>query len=112
MAAERHFRAFARRALSLPATLTSGTAEPATAKLVNLGLGGASVETAAPLSVGASVLLEVAAPNLWDPLVVPAHVAWTSEPASGVTRAGLAFQHAERTALPALVELLAAQLYE
>jgi len=112
MVPERHFRAFARRAVSLPATLTAGSAPPAAARLVNLGLGGASVETAAPLSIGAQVTLEVAAPNLWDPLFVPAIVTWTAGQDAGVTRAGLAFRHAERTALPALVELLAANRYE
>jgi Tfp pilus assembly protein PilZ len=112
MVPERHFRAFARRAVSLPASLTAGPSAPAAARLVNLGLGGATIETAGTLSIGAPVTLEVAAPNLWDPLVVPAIVAWTAEQGAGGTRAGLAFRHPSRTALPALVELLAAQRYE
>jgi len=112
MVPERHFRAFARRAVSLQATLTAGSASSTATRLVNLGLGGAAIETAMSLAIGAPVTLEVAAPNLWDPLVVPAIVAWTLEQDAGVTRAGLAFRHEERTALPALVELLAAQRYE
>lgn len=112
MAAEPHFRAFARRAVALPATLGIPPAGPAVARLHNLGLGGACVEVEAPLAVGATVTLEVTAPNLWDPLVVPATVAWTRAVRPRVTLAGLVFRHAERTALPALVELLAAYRYE
>lgn len=112
MASGGHFRAFARRSVGLPATLSWGSTAPTAARLVNLGLGGASVETSAGLEAGAPVTLEVAAPNLWDPLIVPAVVAWARDVGSGTTRAGLVFRHAERTALPALVELLAAQRYE
>ncbi len=82
---------------------------------MNLGLGGACVEVGDALVVGAAVTLEVTAPNLWDPLVVPARVAWTAPAAAtGATLAGFAFDHGSRTkaALPSLVELLAAYRYE
>ena len=112
VAAERHFRAFARRAVNLPATLAIPPDGQKPARLVDLGLGGACVEIRAPLSVGHAVTIEVNAPNLWDPLIVPAKVAWVQPGASGTTFAVLAFDHAGKAALPALVELLAAYRYE
>ena len=116
MAAEKHFRAFARRVVNLPATLVIPPDGQKPARLVDLGLGGACVEVRAPLRVGFAVTVEVTAPNLWDPLIVPAKVAWvrpaTVAGATAVTLAGLAFDHAGKAALPALVELLAAYRYE
>lgn len=82
------------------------------ARLMNLGLGGACIEVPSPIAVGAAVTLEVAAPNLWDPLVVPATVAWVRPTDGGPTVAGLAFHHAQKSALPALVELLVAYRFE
>jgi PilZ domain len=112
VAAERHFRAFARRAINLPATIGTLADGPRPARLIDLGLGGACVEVRAALKVGFAVTLEVTAPNLWDPLIVPAKVAWVHPGAQGVTRAGVAFDHAGKAALPALVELLASYRYE
>ncbi|HEX3597211.1 MAG TPA: PilZ domain-containing protein [Polyangiaceae bacterium] len=112
VAAERHFRAFARRAVNLPATLAIPPDGQKPAKLVDLGLGGAAVEVKATLRVGFAVTVEVTAPNLWDPLIVPAKVAWVRPGTAGTTLAGLAFDHAGKAALPALVELLAAYRYE
>ena len=112
MAEKRHFRAFARRAVSLPATVVAAaSADARPVRVVNLGLGGACIEVAGELGVGAAVTLEVTAPNLWDPLVVPATVAWQRD-TEGRFHAGLAFRHTEKSALPALVELLAAYRYE
>ena len=110
--AERHFRAFARRAVALPATVTAKEGDARPVRLVNLGLGGAYIEMGERLAVGAPVTLEVTAPNLWDPLVVPAKVVWLRDIGAGHHHAGLAFGHAEKSGLPALVELLAAYRYE
>jgi hypothetical protein len=114
VAAERHFRAFARRAVNLPAIVATQAEGPKPARLVDLGLGGACVELRprTPVSVGAPVTVEVTAPNLWDPLIVPAKIAWVRPGVSGAVLAGLAFDHAGKSALPALVELLAAYRYE
>lgn len=110
MPAERHFRAFARRAVSLPVTIsTEGGAHPA--RLVNLGLGGACVAVSEKTEPGRTVTLEVHAPNLWDPLVVVAKVAWV-QTKGRASLAGLAFDHSERAGLPSLVELLGAYGYE
>jgi hypothetical protein len=58
------------------------------------------------------VTLEVNAPNLWDPLVVVAKVAWVRANGRSVL-AGLAFDHTARAAaLTSLVELLGAHGYE
>ena len=112
MAAERHFRAFARRAVNLPATVATEPDGPKPARLVDLGLGGACVEVRTPLRIGLSVTVEVTAPNLWDPLIVPAKVTCIRSSAPGASLVGLAFDHAGKAALPALVELLAAYRYE
>ncbi len=112
MTGERHFRAFARRAVNLPATVTAGQAAARPARLVNLGLGGACIEATERLPVGSAVTLQVTAPNLWDPLVVPATVAWLGKGSPGRVPTGLKFGHAETGALPALVELLVAYRYE
>jgi hypothetical protein len=107
-----HFRAFARRAVTLSATVATPAEGPRPARLLNLGLGGACVEVPAGLDVGAAVTLEVTAPNLWDPLIVPARVAWVRPDAGGAFHAGFTFDHATPAALPALVELLVAYRYE
>jgi Tfp pilus assembly protein PilZ len=112
LTAERHFRAFARRAVNLPATVADGADGSKPARLVNIGLGGACVEVPQPLNVGSAVTLQVSAPNLWDPLVVSATVAWIKTTSAGPALAGFAFDHTKKTALPALVELLGAYRYE
>jgi Tfp pilus assembly protein PilZ len=112
MAAKRHFRAFARRAVSLPATVATEANGPRPARLMNLGLGGACLEVPSPLAVGSTITLEVTAPNLWDPLVVPATVTWVRPSDAGPAQAGLAFDHTKKSALPALVELLVAYRFE
>jgi hypothetical protein len=111
MPAERHFRAFARRAVSLPVTIATegGSARPA--KLVNLGLGGACVAVSEKTEAGHVVTLEVNAPNLWDPLVVVAKVTWVRTNGRAML-AGLAFDHSARGTLSSLVELLGAHGYE
>ncbi len=81
-------------------------------RLKNLGLGGACIELGTALDVGALITLEVTAPNLWDPLVVPARVVWVRWEGAERLVAGLAFEHARPSALPALVELLVAYRYE
>lgn len=115
MPSERHFRAFARRNVRLPATVAQESGGPTcTAQLVNLGLGGACVELPAPhtYSVGDVVTVEIAAANLWDPVQVPARIAWLKPVGPSASRAGLAFQHNGEHALPALVELLTAYRYQ
>lgn len=112
MAARDHFRALDRRPVSLQATLTSdseGWERPG--RVVDLGLGGACVELVGEVEQDTSLRLTVVAPNLWDPLVLNARVAWTGK-REGLHRLGLRFDHDSGVTLRALVELLAEEGYE
>jgi PilZ domain len=112
MPAERHFRAYSRRAVALPVTISTEGKGARPARLVNLGLGGACVAVSERTEPGTVVTLEVHAPNLWDPLVVVAKVAWVRAAGPRSLHAGLAFDHTTRGALQSLVELLGAYGYE
>ena len=109
-----HFRSLARRPVSLRATIevkpdTTGSG----ATLVDLGLGGACVETSAGLSVGQQVCVQLVAPNLWDPLRLEGEVAWQRPGEAGDrVRVGLRFKHDSSAPLLALVELIASNAYE
>ncbi len=96
------FRAHARRRVRLAATLIHAEAGwEADLGVLNLGLGGACVELPERLSEsrvtaakGDSVRLAFITPDRWDPLVVPARVAWWVPPRPHVPgRAGLAFEY-------------------
>jgi hypothetical protein len=108
-----HFRAMARRPVSLPARIADERNATAwAARLVDLGLGGACVELAEPLSEGVRVKLLIDAPHLWDPLELEAKVAW-SRAGAGTTpnRAGVRFESVSGTTLRLLAELLEAEAY-
>jgi hypothetical protein len=115
-----HFRAHGRRVVSLPAILRDeARAVEEDARIKNLGLGGALVELA-PLAketpfvrVDATVILEVTAPSLWDPLILRCRVAWgRRSQADRAARLGVRFEHQEQTSLFALFQLLGAHAYE
>ncbi len=118
MAVRDHFRALARRPVSLPATLQgTGTGWQVEARVVDLGLGGACLElpeTAGdPLALGMPIRLQVRAPNLWDPLDLVARVSWSNPRRSDrPQRVGLEFQHRAGATLRALVDLLGSDAYE
>jgi len=67
----------------------------------DLGLGGACVEAADVLAVGDKVQVSFVTAERWDPLQVPARVAWRSP-----QRAGLAFEHPSPEAAWGIFELL------
>ena len=103
-----HYRALARRPVSLPAVVTSeDDLWEVSARVVDLGLGGARLEVQGPLGLGAPVRLTVVSPNLWDPLVLHGQVAWTNEPVAGIR-----FAHSSGTTLRALVDLIASHGFE
>lgn len=79
-------------------------------RIVNLGLGGAAVETVEYVHVGARIELEMQPPNLWDPLVLHATVSWVRETADGFL-IGLAFEHESSRATGSLLGLLTAEAY-
>jgi hypothetical protein len=102
-----HFRAFARRPTSLPVRIQSEVLGwELAAKLVDLGLGGASVVVSEPLPLGTSVRLRIDAPQLWEPLVVPARVAWMRPTLQGDTRLGVRFEPDSPASLAVLAELV------
>lgn len=104
-----HFRAHARRPVSLSATLHTATRTwRADVTVVDLGLGGAGLLSHAGPIPHDEVELELPCPGLWGPLVLPGLVRWSALPhGAGGTRAGMAFRHRRADHLRALLELLA-----
>lgn len=81
MPARDHFRAHARHRVDLDGRLRVGESASYAVRLRDMGLGGACVDlveatASSALDVEGPVALEVTAPMLWDPLVVPGKVAW------------------------------------
>lgn len=113
MSSDGHFRAHGRRQVDLTASLQKPPVEGTQRiRIVNLSLGGACIEGGESFGKGASVMLEIVAPTLWDPLVLRGRVVWTSEPTGPSPRAGLHFEHRESSLTFALYELLSAQGYD
>jgi hypothetical protein len=83
------------------------------AKVVDLGFGGACLEIADALAPGDRVAISFVAPNLWDPLIIGAHVAWV-KPGAGmdVGRVGVRFEYPQSATVFALFELLGTLDYE
>jgi hypothetical protein len=108
-----HFRAYARRPVSLQATAVAGGGSwRHPARLVDLGLGGACVELAESVPVGSPVALIIDAPHLWDPLEIHAVVAWVGQaPSGGAAYLGVKFQGSGGALLRTLAELLEAAAY-
>jgi hypothetical protein len=106
---EPHYRAFERRPMNLPARLHV-TQAPLEARIVNLSLGGAGVETRAYMPIGMRVELELETPTLWDPLRIAARVTWLRETANGFI-VGLCFQHESSRAAGSLLGLLTTEEY-
>lgn len=117
MAARDHFRAHARRRVDLEATLRGRDGGVARGvKIRDLGLGGAGLEIGegtVPVEREASVVLEVTAPTLWDPLTLRGRIAWFRRGGQGrATRAGIRFELGDSAALYALFQLLGAHGYD
>ena len=98
--------------MTLPASLQRGRAEPVSATVVNVGLGGACVALQEVPDPDEEVVLRVTTPVLWDPLVVHARGAWVETDARGRVRAGLHFDHERSRAIHALFELLGADDFD
>lgn len=102
-----HFRAVGRRPTSLSGRVECK--EPGrslAAELVNLGIGGACVVVRGEFDSDSVARLRIEAPQLWEPLVIPASVAWSRRDSGGVTRVGLRFEPETATALAVLAELV------
>ncbi len=103
-----HFRAHARRPVSLSAALHAAARSWQTdVSVVDLGLGGAGLLSHAGPVPHDEVELELTSPSLWGPLILPGAVRWSAPPdASGSARVGIAFRHRRADHLRALLELL------
>ena len=98
--------------MSLRATVTTDTGSVGIlATVVDLGLGGACLELSEPLSDGQRVCIQLLAPNLWEPLLVDAQVAW-QRAIGAATRVGVRFEHYSGATLLALVDLIATHEYQ
>jgi hypothetical protein len=104
------FRAFERRAVQLPARISAlgGAAVPA--RLLNLCLAGACIESPFRPTPGSQVRVELDAPDLWQPLVLAARVAWV-EPAESNSRIGVAFQFDDARVTGWLLGILTSNAY-
>jgi hypothetical protein len=108
------FRVHARRVVRLQATISHPRAGwERDADVFDIGLGGACLSAPEPLHPGERVSIAFVAPSLWDPLMIPARVAWY-RPGSGIysARAGVAFDHTGRQSVMALFELVGTLVYE
>jgi hypothetical protein len=105
-AARAHFRAWPRRRADAPVLVRLGRDERR-ARLINIGLGGACVLIDTPVSVNDNIEVVLHAPNRWDPLVMPARVAWTKG-----ARVGVAFQPTRDADAYDLFEMLGTQAFD
>ena len=111
MSQDRHFRAHARRRVDLSASLRRQPHHgDEKIRIIDLSLAGACVEVDPPLKPGMRVRVQIVAPTLWDPLIVPCRTVWSGAPST--LRSGLAFEHNESSLVFALFELLEAHAYE
>jgi hypothetical protein len=83
------------------------------ADVFDIGLGGACVSASEPVAPGDRVSIAFVAPTLWDPLLIPARVAWYREPTGlDPARAGVAFDHTSAASVLALFELVGSLAYD
>ncbi|HRH00782.1 MAG TPA: PilZ domain-containing protein [Polyangiaceae bacterium] len=104
-----HFRSQARKRVRYPAQLTTARGVVRECVLVDLSLAGARLEAVDILPVGERVSLSFSSPTRWDPIVVPAIVAW-SRPGS-FAHIGLTFEFSSSSTVYALFETVAALEY-
>jgi hypothetical protein len=109
-----HFRAQSRKPVSL-----LGAMRPAAidviwnrdVRVIDLGLGGACVETADPIPTGTAIELVIDTPHLWEPLTLSGAVAWSLELEEGGARIGIRFHHTHGGSVRKLTEFLEAEAF-
>jgi hypothetical protein len=84
-----------------------GREQPYSARLIDLGLGGACLELAERCERGDSLSVELDVPGLWDPLVLEAEVAWCEARTEGAARVGVTFKQPSGKSLRLIAEALA-----
>jgi PilZ domain-containing protein len=104
-----HFRAYLRRPVKVRAVVARPKAAwQKDATVHDLSLGGVSLTlSGSSLALGDEVVVSFFAPSLWDPLALPARVAWVrATHEGGVLTVGLAFEPRDPSAVFALFELV------
>ena len=102
-----HFRAHPRREVVLRAMISLPSGWRGEATVRDLSLGGVGLTLSEPLRAGDRVIVSFLAPSLWDPLAIPARVAWVGPPTpQGRLQTGLAFEPKDPMGVFALFELL------
>jgi hypothetical protein len=104
-----HFRSQARKRVRYAAQVTTARGQSRETMLIDLSLSGAGLESTELLAVGERVTLSFASPSRWDPVVVPAVVAW-SRPGT-FARIGLSFVYSSSATVYALFETMATLEY-
>ncbi len=79
--------------------------------MLNLGMGGACVSVAEGMTPGERVSISFSAPSLWDPLALPARVAWAFAEEGAAVHAGLAFEPTDASSVFALFELVTSLVF-
>jgi hypothetical protein len=85
-------------------------ARPLDGRVINLGLGGAGVETRGYVPIGTQLEVELETPTLWEPLRLEATVTWLRETADGFL-IGVCFRHESSRAAGSLLGLLRTEVY-
>jgi len=83
-------------------------------RIVDLGLGGACIETSDTAAAGTAVELVIDTPHLWDPLTLTGAVVWSRrvpDAEGGVALVGVRFEHANGSGVRTLMELLEAEAF-
>ena len=109
-----HFRAHARKGISLAGALRAAASDMnwhRDMRVIDLGLGGARVETSDSVPAGTRVELVLDTPHLWDPLTLSGAVAWERSLEAGGAELGVRFEHATGGSVRTLSELLEAEAF-
>lgn len=108
--ADPHFRRTGRRALDVQVRFRVGSALEQRGELVDLGVGGAHIQTTEPPRLDARVRVQLSAPTAWDPLDLTGVVRWARmrPDDEGEAGFGVEFDGVEPAQARVLHELLAA----
>ena len=109
-----HFRADARRTVALSATVRDEAGRFAwRARVCDLGLGGAGLELVDAAAAGQRIVLEIAVPTRWDPLIVRGVIAWVRAGSGREPwRVGVRFAFEDGAAAWGLWDVLGAEVYD
>jgi hypothetical protein len=92
--------------------IAGGGAWQRSARVLDLGLGGARVLMSEVIPPSTPLSLIIDAPHLWAPLEIDARVAWAShDPSEADALLGVAFQHRSGRSLLLLTALLEAAAF-